>query len=65
MDLKQQLEGQGINNIEASKNFIKTEFATVEVREDKDNVLTLLIQLKELSNEQVNEILKSLNIYLK
>lgn len=65
MDLKRLLEGQGINNIEASKNFIKTEFASVEVREDKDGVQTLLIQLKELSAEQVGGILKSLNDYLK
>jgi hypothetical protein len=65
MDLKHLLEGQGINNIEASKNFVKTEFATVEVREDKDDVKTLSIQLKDLSGIQVEEILKSLNNYLK
>lgn len=65
MDLKQKLEGKGINNIEASKNFIKTEFATVELREDKDGVLTLLIQLKDLSEVQVNDILEVLKIYLK
>jgi hypothetical protein len=65
MDLKQLLEGKGVNNIEASKHFVKTEFATIESKEDKDGVLTLCMQLKDLSEVNVNEILEVLKDYLR
>lgn len=65
MDLKRLLEGKGINNIEASKYYIKTEFATIESKEDKDGVLTLNVQLKDLSEINVNDILEALKDYLK
>jgi hypothetical protein len=65
MDLKQLLEGKGVNNIEASKHSVKTEFATIESKEDKDGVLTLCMQLKDLSEVNVNDILEVLKDYLK
>lgn len=65
MDLKRLLEGKGVNNIEASKYYVKTEFATIESKEDKDGVLTLNVQLKDLSEVNVNDILEVLKDYLK
>lgn len=65
MDLKEKLESKGINNIEATKTFVKTEFATIELKEDKDGVLTLILQLKDLSEIGVEEILEVLNKYFK
>lgn len=65
MDLKTLLEGKGVNNIEASKHYVKTEFATIESKEDKDGILTLNVQLKDLSEVNVNDILEVLKDYLK
>jgi hypothetical protein len=65
MDLRKVLESKGINNIEGSKYAIKTEFASIEVKADKDEVLLLNIQLKDLSEVNVNDILEVLKDYLK
>jgi hypothetical protein len=65
MDLKRLLEGKGVDNIEASKHFVKTEFATIESKEDKNGVLTLSMQLKDLSEVKVNDILEVLKDYLR
>jgi hypothetical protein len=64
MDLKQLLQEKGINNIEATKQFVKTEYATIELKEDKDAVLILSIQLKDVSYVQSEEILEILKSYL-
>jgi hypothetical protein len=65
MDLKELLQEKGINNIESTKQFVKTEYATIELKEDKDAVLILSIQLKDVSYVQSEEILETLKTYLK
>jgi len=62
--LRESLLSVGIVDIEVDKQFIKTEFSSIELKQDKDTAI-LKIEIRDISVARAEEIIKSLSTFLK
>jgi hypothetical protein len=62
--LRESLLSVGIVDIEVDKQFIKTEFSSIELKQDKDTAI-LKIEIRDINVALAEEIIKSLSTFLK